>query len=68
MTKLVNLKNGLKAAALSSVFVAGSSFAALPKEVTDSLAAAKTDGVAVAGLVLGVIIAIMAFKYVRKAL
>jgi len=43
-------------------------FAALPKDVTDSLAAAKTDGVAVAGIVLGIIIAIVAFKYVRKAL
>jgi hypothetical protein len=43
-------------------------FAAVPTEVTDALADAQTDGVAVAGLVLVVIIAIAAFKYIRKAL
>lgn len=44
------------------------SMAALDAGVTDALTAAKTDGVAVAGLVLGVIIAIAAFKYIRRAL
>lgn len=47
---------------------AGSAFAALPTGVTDALDDAKTDGVAVAGLVLGVVIAIAAFKYIRRAL
>lgn len=47
---------------------AGSAFAALPEGVETALSAAQTDGVAVAGLVLGVIIAIAAFKYIRRAL
>ncbi|WP_313506839.1 major capsid protein [Stutzerimonas nitrititolerans] len=53
----------------SVAFVAaGSAFAALPEGVESALTAAQTDGVAVAGLVLGVIIAIAAFKYIRRAL
>ncbi|WP_312513684.1 major capsid protein [Stutzerimonas nitrititolerans] len=47
---------------------AGSAFAALDPDISSALEAAKTDGVAVAGLVLGVIIAIAAFKYIRRAL
>lgn len=46
----------------------GSAFAELPADVTAALTEAKTDGVAVAATVLGVIIAISAFKYIRKAL
>lgn len=42
--------------------------AAVPAEVTSALADAKTDGMTVAGTVLTVIIAIAAFKYIRKAL
>lgn len=53
----------------SAAFVAaGSAFAALPAGVEAALTDAQTDGVAVAGLVLGVIIAIAAFKYIRRAL
>lgn len=47
---------------------AGSAFAALDPDISAALEAAKTDGMAVAGLVLGVIIAIAAFKYIRRAL
>lgn len=43
-------------------------FAALPTEVTEALETAKTDGVAMAGIVLAVIIAIAAFKFIRRAL
>jgi len=50
------------------VLSCSNAFAAIPKDVTDALNAAKVDGVTVAGLVLVVIISIMAFKYVRKAL
>lgn len=43
-------------------------FAAVPAEVTAALDAAKEDGVTVAGVVLVVIIAIAAFKFIRRAL
>ena len=43
-------------------------FAAVPAEVTTALSDAKADGVTVAGVVLVVIIAIAAFKFIRKAL
>lgn len=50
------------------MLAAGSAFAALPTDVTTALTDAKTDGVNAAGIVLGVIIAIVSFKYIRKAL
>lgn len=46
----------------------GSAFAAVPEVVTNSLAEAKTDAVSVAGLVIAIIVAIMAFVYMRKAM
>lgn len=49
-------------------FGASTAFAALPEGVTTALETAKTDGVEMAGIVLGVIIAIAAFKYIRRAL
>jgi len=60
----------------TAVFVGGSvvlatsapALAAVSQEIKDELSAAKVDGVAIAGLVLVVIIAIAAFKYIRKAL
>ncbi|HCE1178329.1 TPA: phage coat protein [Pseudomonas aeruginosa] len=48
--------------------LAGQAMAEVPAEVTSSLNAAKADGVAIGGVVLGVIIAIAAFKYIRRAL
>ena len=53
-------------AALSAV--AGSAMAAVPADVTTALTDAKADGVQVAGVVLTVVIAIAAFKYIRRAL
>ena len=47
---------------------AASAFAELPAEATSGMAEAKADGVMLGGLVLGVIIAIAALKYVRRAL
>lgn len=41
-------------------------FAAVPTEVTTALTDAKTDSLAVAGLALVIVIAIAAFKYMRK--
>lgn len=47
---------------------AGSAFAAVPPEVTTAMAEAKTDSLVIAGLVLVVIIAIAAFKFMRRAI
>jgi len=69
------IRQALSAAALSlmavmggGVVAAGSAYAALPTAVTDAFEAAKTDGVQAAGLVLVVIVSIVAFKYIRRAL
>lgn len=43
-----------------------SAMAAVPTEVTTALTDAKTDALAVAGLSLVIIIAIAAFKYMRR--
>lgn len=43
-------------------------FAAVPAEVTTALGDAKTDGIAVAGLVLVAIIAMYAFKLMRRGI
>jgi len=48
--------------------LSGQVFAALPTDVSSALASAKADGVEAAGIVLGVIIAIAAFKFIRRAL
>lgn len=45
-----------------------SAFAAVPTEVTDSLTAANADAVTVAGLVVAIIVAVAAFKYMRRAI
>ncbi|MEG7353842.1 major capsid protein [Pseudomonas aeruginosa] len=48
--------------------LAGQAMAEVPAAATTALTEAKTDGVAIGGTVLGVIIAIAAFKYIRRAL
>lgn len=58
----------LVAAIVGSSLFAGAALAAVPTEVTTALTDAKTDGVTVAGIVLTVVIAIAAFKYIRRAL
>lgn len=52
----------------SAVGLASSAHATLPTAVSDSLTAAQSDGVAVATLVLVAIVAIYAFKLMRKGL
>lgn len=47
---------------------AGSSFAAVPTEVTTAIGDMKADGLVVAGAVLVAIIAIAAVKFIRKGL
>lgn len=58
-------KFGLGAAAL---LASASSFAAVDTAVTTALDTAKTDVSTIGGLVLTVIIAAAAFKYLRRAL
>lgn len=48
--------------------MATSAMAEVPAEVTTALGDAKTDAVAVAGLVLAVIVAIFAITIIRKVL
>ncbi|MBW9335590.1 hypothetical protein FEE59_18925 [Herbaspirillum sp. RU 5E] len=55
-------------AALAFAIPAASVYAEVPAQVNNALKDAQTDGVAVAGAVLAVIVAISAFKYIRRAL
>ena len=48
--------------------MASSAFAAVPADVTTALEGAKTDGVTVATAVLVAVVAIYAFKLMRKGL
>lgn len=68
MRHLKNLCRSLGAAAAMGLLAVQSAHAELPEVVKTGLAAAKTDGAELAGIVLGVIIAIAAFKFIRKAL
>lgn len=47
---------------------ASSVFAAVPADVTTALTDAKADSITVAGLALIIIVAVTAFKYMRKGL
>lgn len=63
------MKNALRFGFVAASIVgAQSALAALPAGVETALNDAQVDGVAVAGIVLGIIIAIAAFKYIRRAL
>lgn len=65
------MKQLKKWAAVGSALVGGAVapvMAAVPAEVTAALGDAKTDGVSVATLVLVALIAIFAFKFMRKGL
>lgn len=60
-------KVGLGAVAVASAF-AGSVYAAVPADATAALTEAGTDVGTIGWAVFGVIIAAMAFKYMRRAL
>lgn len=68
MQHLKTLRRSLGASAAVGLLAMQQAHAELPTGVTDALDGAKTDGVQVAGIVLGVIIAIAAFKFIRRAL
>ncbi|WP_312723690.1 major capsid protein [Stutzerimonas nitrititolerans] len=63
-------KYGRKVAAGSAIALGavGTAMAEVPADATTALNDAKADGVTIGGIVLGVIIAIAAFKYIRRAL
>lgn len=63
-----NLKNRGALLAAPLVLGAGSTMAAVPEDVSTALAGAKTDAVAVAALVIVIIVAVYAFKAMRKAI
>jgi hypothetical protein len=58
------------AVAVPVLFLAAaqSAMAEVPAAATAALTSAQADGVTIGGIVLGVIIAIGAFRYLRKAL
>ncbi|MDZ4190412.1 MAG: major capsid protein [Pseudomonas sp.] len=68
MQQLKTLGRSFGAVAAVGLLAAQQAHAALPTGVTTALTDAQADGVEIAGIVLGVIIAIAAFKYLRRAL
>lgn len=62
------IKNWMVAAPVLALGAAGSAFAEVSPEVTASLADMKTDGLVVGGAVLVAIVAIAAFKLIRRAI
>lgn len=68
MHKFARFTVPAKAVLASLAVAAGSAHAALPTDVKTALDTAKTDGVEAAGIVLVAIVAIYAFKLIRRAL
>ena len=66
--KLQNLKRSLGAAAALGVLATQQAYAAVPPEATAALDTAGTDVGTIGWAVFAVIIAAMAFKYMRRAL
>lgn len=55
-------------AGLALTVASASSHAAVDQAITTALETAKTDGMAIGAAVLVVLVAIMGFKYIRRAL
>lgn len=69
MNKMARFIRSPRAALASlGMLAAASSHAALDSAITTSLSTAQTDGITLGGLVLAAIIAIWAFKLIRRAL
>lgn len=66
--RLVTARNAAAAVGAGALMLAGQAYAAVPADVTTALEEAKTDAMTVGGLVLVVIIAIAAFKFIRRAI
>lgn len=69
-TRSIAQKYGARVAAVPALAygVMGSAMAAVPAEVNTALADLKTDALTVAGIVLAAIVAVYAFKFIRKGL
>lgn len=65
---MLNFRTRVAAGVSVVALSVGQAIAAVPAGVTAALDDAKADGVTVAGVVLVAIIAIAAFKFVRRAL
>lgn len=61
-------RRSLAAVSATGLMLAQQAYAALPADAETALSDAQADGIKVAGIVLGIIIAIAAFKYIRRAL
>lgn len=61
------LKNRLALIPAVLAASAGSAMAAVPQEVTSAVDTMKADATTIAGAVLVAIIAVLAFKFLRKA-
>ena len=68
MQHLKVLRRSLGASAAVGLLAVQQAHAALPAGVETAITDAQVDGTTLAGLVLAVIIAIAAFKYIRRAL
>ena len=68
MQHLKVLRRSLGASAAVGLLAVQQAHAALPAGVEAAITDAQVDGTTQAGLVLAVIIAIAAFKYIRRAL
>ncbi len=68
MKKLQLLRRSIGATAAVGVLTVQQANAALPTGVSDAISAAQTDGVALGGLVLACLIAIAAFKWIRRGM
>lgn len=65
----MTFRQKLKYSAAAAVMGAtGAANAALPDGVTTALASLSTDALQVAGIVLAAIVAVYAFKFIRKGL
>lgn len=62
------LKTRLAAVPAFVLASVGTANAAIPAEVTTALDALSTDALTVAGIVLAAIVAVYAFKFIRKGL
>lgn len=63
----MNLKKKIAAIGTGLSVAAGNAFAAVPADVTTALADAKTDSLVVAAAVLGIVIAVAAFRFMKGA-
>lgn len=69
MNKFARVIRPPKAAVGAALATIGaSSFAAVPAEVSTALTALQADALTVAGIVLAAIVAVYAFKFIRKGL